>query len=164
MKSFRLLAAICAVVLSAGASKALDLDFFFRGGPGDPIGTVSGEIDGLPNNGGGSASAVFLNSWPSAIGKVCSAPCNVMASPWHVLVNTITVSNGQVVDGQFSSSNPTTGSELDLFVGHSGPADIAGPNNSVVGNVVFGPCRRLALICSQIGAVRRCQRVFRPCP
>lgn len=70
-------AANCAVVLSAAVTKtanAANFAFSYTDIGNASLGSVTGEVDRLPNNSGGSASRVILDSFPAALGPVCSTP------------------------------------------------------------------------------------------
>jgi hypothetical protein len=120
MKSFASLAAICAVALSAEATKAnaatLDFNFSFS----NIFGTVTGEIDGLSDNNTGPASVVFLDSFPLQLGPTCLPgfpPCNTRGAPWAVSSNVFTVTNGQIATADFDTTNAFSGGELTLTPG-----------------------------------------------
>jgi hypothetical protein len=163
MKTFRMLAAICAVVLSAEAANALDFDFSFEGIGG----TVTGEIDGLSDNTVNQpAPAVVIFKFPTSVGPVCLTPCNTTPSPWHVSVNLFTVIRGHISDVRFSSvtGGSPNASELDFL--DISTADLAGPNNSVVSSVIsFSPCRpKPVLRCVRFHGHTRCHRALIGCP
>jgi hypothetical protein len=102
----------------------LDFDFSFS----NALGTVTGEIEGLTNNSTGPASAVIIDSFPAALGTVCSTPCNTLASPWTGSpFNSFEVSNGDIVSADFSSSSS------------NGHLQFQPPNNAVL----IGPGGRL---------------------
>jgi hypothetical protein len=144
MKSLAWFAAICAVVLSAEATKTanaatLSFDFSFT----DALfghGTVTGEVEGLSDNSTGPASAVFLDSFSSDFGSICSTPCNTMASPWVVFSNFFTVSNGQVKFGDFDSINFSNLAEFSFF-GQFGPffGDLHHQSIDASGRMTFSP-------------------------
>jgi hypothetical protein len=75
-----LLGAVAILVMLPWAYPANALTFNFSFSEA-PIGTVTGEIEGLTNNNTGPASAVIIDSFPAALGSVCSTPCNTLASP-----------------------------------------------------------------------------------
>jgi hypothetical protein len=139
MKSLALFAAICAVAVSAGATKmanaaTLDFDFSFTDINGN--GTVTGQVDGLSDNSSGPASAVILDSFPAALGlgPFCSTPCNAAAPPWIVIPpNDFTVSNGQLTSASFDSfiNNPNGPNPVIFFTGLHG--ELGGPGPFVMG-------------------------------
>ncbi len=139
-----LAAAAVAIALIAAGQPAfadpLDFDFTFTGDKVDP-GTVTGEIEGLTNNGTSAATAVFITSAtipiPSPISPTYNLVQNVLGG-----TNSFTVTNGVVTAVNFAAGNDSTyglslGTNSGVFVNHSTVQVIANVNS--LSGITFTP-------------------------
>jgi hypothetical protein len=97
----RLLAAAVALTLaSAPSAHAGTLSFFFSFSnvTGSVPGTVTGEITGLADNSVTSATNVFIDSYPSALGLSLTTPFDTIGDS---AINNFTVSNGQITSASY---------------------------------------------------------------
>jgi hypothetical protein len=86
---------------------ALTFDFSFTNtAPGVTPGTVTGEIVGLSDNATSAATAVIINSYPSALGTI-PTPINLFSypliagNPNSIAANSFSVSGGQITASDF---------------------------------------------------------------
>jgi hypothetical protein len=97
----RLLAAAVALTL-AGVPSAhagtLSFFFSFSNVTGSVPGTVTGEVTGLADNSTSSATNVFIDSYPSALGLSLITPFDTIADQ---AINSFTVNNGQITAAQY---------------------------------------------------------------
>jgi hypothetical protein len=111
---------VSALALASTPGHALSFGFSFTNDPafgGNTPGTVTGEIDGLVDNATGPATAVFIDSAPSAFNL--SFPISVPVSDSEVVVNSFTVSNGVITVGaQFFDffTAPPPNPQIPLFL------------------------------------------------
>ena len=84
--------ALLLVAATPSRASLLNFDFSFTGAFSFP-GTVTGEIDGLTDNGTSAASAVYIDSSSSTV--PFSLPFNTVKDAFS---NTFTVANGQITD------------------------------------------------------------------
>src|ERR1700677_190610 len=99
----RLFAAAAALLLvgRAGAhAGTLSFLFSFSNVDGSVPGTVTGEITGLADAGTSSATHVFIDSFPSALGLSLTTPFDTIGDS---ALNSFTVSNGQITGGEYFS-------------------------------------------------------------
>jgi len=66
-----------AITIMSGAAQALSFDYYFTNTVGNVSGTVTGHVDGLADNSTGAASAVWVDSYPAALGSY-STPFDVL--------------------------------------------------------------------------------------
>jgi hypothetical protein len=98
-------AAFCALVAAyAPPARAglLNFSFSFTDDPtvGTTPGTVTGEIDGLSDNSTSAASDVIIDTVPAALDNLEGPlPIDLTAAGWTFLLNSFTVSGGQITDG-----------------------------------------------------------------
>ena len=93
-------------LFSSSPSYALTLDFSFTNTVGNVPGTVTGEIEGLADNGFSSATDIIIQSAPAALGLV--TPFDVLSfSTGLTLVqaNSFLVSNGNITGALAFSTN-----------------------------------------------------------
>jgi hypothetical protein len=98
-----------ALVLASSPGHALSFQFSFTGITGTGEGTVTGEIDGLADNTTGPATAVFIDSAPSAFGV--TTPLSVPLSNSNF--NTFTVSSDAITSSTFDTTFSVGGSKFE---------------------------------------------------
>jgi hypothetical protein len=130
----RLLAAAVALTL-AGAPSAhagtLSFFFSFSNVTGSVPGTVTGEITGLADNSLTSATNVFIDSFPSALGLSLTTPFDTIGDS---AINNFTVSNGQITAASYFAvgvGSYTFG--INRINGNflAGPGGLSGPGGEV---------------------------------
>lgn len=97
----RLLAAGVALTLAGAPSTqagTLSFYFSFSNVTGSVPGTVTGEITGLADNGSSSATNVYIDSYPSALGLTLTTPFDTIADS---ALNSFTVSSGHITGATY---------------------------------------------------------------
>jgi hypothetical protein len=116
MKALSMAVTAALVMLASSPSHALTFDFSFTNASGlgtDP-GTVTGEIVGLSNNATSAATAVYIDSFPTApfllfgdgpfsLQLPEGTPFNVISPFDQLLYNSFTVSDDQITNAEFSA-------------------------------------------------------------
>lgn len=98
-------------VANATPAKALDFTFSFsnEAGVGNVNGTVTGRIIGLANNAASSATAVYIDSYPSGLvpsNRASSYLTPINALTWSKITqNSFTVANNIITADNFISEN-----------------------------------------------------------
>ena len=90
-----------ALALASTPGHALSFDFSFTNVSGNTSGTVTGEVDGLVDNANSMATAVSLDSVPSAM--AIPTPIHFPVIPPGATINSFTVTNGTITSAAFGS-------------------------------------------------------------
>jgi hypothetical protein len=107
----RVLMAVTALLAILAPAHALTFDFSFTGADG----TVTGQVVGLNDNTDNQQpSALYIDSYPSALGAICTTPCNTTASPWSVITDEFSVSAGAITSASYNAFDTTNGAALDF--------------------------------------------------
>lgn len=97
--------AFLSALLASTAAHATDIPFSFTNTIGDVSGTVTGRIIGLVDNSTSAATAIYIDSFPTALNSAFgSPPIDVFAwnDQWfYVGQNSFTLSNGVLTSAQF---------------------------------------------------------------
>jgi hypothetical protein len=123
------------IILVSAPGYALTFDFTFTNqlGFGTDSGTVTGEIVGLSNNATSAATAVYIDSFPTASFSFGGSgpfvlqlpgptPFNMLSPPSPyvaaITANTFTVSNGQIIGANFLEQLNAPGFGFSSFPGN----------------------------------------------
>jgi len=139
MKKFLVAIAIfAAFLISAGPVDAVSFNFSFTNEfpLGGVDGTVTGRIDGLADTGTSAATGVFITSSPAALEYPLSASDNILAQPLTFLINSFTLTNGELTAVDFNSNFPIANTEeffsLHLTLGCCSHANRVGPTRNLL--------------------------------
>jgi len=135
-------AVLFAMLAPAARADTLNFSFSFTGTNysinGEPMGTVSGEIFGLADNGTSSATAIYIDTADNNKGDD-TLPYNVLSAYATVVANSFTVSNGVIVADDVYIKTQDDPNELDfsaLTLNYSGTNGLSfdyGPINNFYG-------------------------------
>jgi hypothetical protein len=144
-KSTRLLAVTAlTAALMAGSASAATINFSFVNTIGNVSGTVTGQIDGLVDNSTSAATAIYVDSYPAALGSYAT-PFNVLDWTGGTIdENSFTLSGGVVTSALFEITE-ANGDDDQLYLnsdcdceystGHTNFLDIGSHDTLYVWNV-----------------------------